>query len=308
LLNIRYKDTNTPIHRLSPFCKMIWVIDILVLALVFQNPLYISLLFLSTLAMVAAAGIWKQWGNFMKLVLYLGIITIIINAIVINSGAHVLFELPFEIPALGTINITLEAIFFGLMMTLRLLAIVSAFTIINFTVNPDDIMMSLIKLKLPYKSVMVTSLSSRFVPAVIDDIERLTDVQRARGLEIDRGKFFQRLIKRASILIPLLSNSLDRTVQVAEAMESRAFGNGKNRTFFKQITFSGFDVVTIVFTCLPLAMGIAISIMGYGTYSYYPSLDPINISGLEIFLMILLFILLISPVPLALLKRRIDLD
>jgi len=308
LISFRFKDKDTPVHRLNPFCKLVWVAIMLVLALIFDHPLYIFLLFLSTLPLVAVAKIWKEWASSIKLVLYLGIFIVVINTLVISHGAHVLLEAPFEIPALGPLNITLEAIFFGLMMTLRLLTIVSAFTILNFTVHPDDIMLAMIKMKLPYKSVLVTSLSTRFVPTVIDDIERLTDVQRTRGLEMDKGKLLQRVKKRATILVPLLSNSLDRTVQVAEAMESRAFGQGNSRTFYKEIRFSQFDIITLAFVVLPLVFAIAMRVSGYGSYRYYPSLEVMSFSGLESFWLAMLLLLMAMPVPMAFLKRRIDLD
>ena len=308
MISFRFQDKDTPVHRLNPFCKLVWVTGILVLALIFDHPLYIFLLFLSTLPLVAVAKIWREWASAIKLVLYLGIFIVVINTLVIGQGAHVLLEAPFEIPALGPLNITLEAIFFGLMMALRLLVIISAFTILNFTVHPDDMMLAMIKMKLPYKSVLATSLSTRFVPTLIDDIERLTDVQRTRGLEMDKGRLLQRVRKRATILIPLLSNSLDRTVQVAEAMESRAFGQGNGRTFYKEIRFSRFDVITLILVILPLVFAIALRTSGYGSYQYYPSLETINLGGVESFWLAILLLLMAAPVPMAFLKRRIDLD
>ena len=308
MISFRFQNKDTPVHRLNPFCKVVWVTVILVLALIFDHPLYIFLLFLSTLPLVAVAKIWREWASAIKLVLYLGIFIVVINALVVSQGAHVLLEAPFEIPALGPLNITLEAIFFGLMMALRLLAIISAFTILNFTVHPDDMMLAMMKMKLPYKSVLATSLSTRFIPTLIDDIERLTDVQRTRGLEMDKGRLLQRVRKRATILIPLLSNSLDRTVQVAEAMESRAFGQGTGRTFYKEIRFSRFDIIILIFVILPLVCAIALRTSGYGSYQYYPSLEAVSFGGLEGFWLAMLLLLMVAPVPMAFLKRRIDLD
>ena len=308
MISFRFKDKDTPVHHLNPFCKLAWVASILILALIFDHPLYIFLLFLSTLPLVAAAKVWREWSSSVKLVLYLGIFIVVINTLVVSHGAHVLFEAPFEIPALGPLNITLEAIFFGLMMALRLLAMLSAFTVLNFTVHPDDIMLAMIKMKLPYKSVLATSLSTRFVPTIIDDIERLTDVQRTRGLELDKGRLMQRVRRRATILIPLLSNSLDRTIQVAEAMESRAFGQGKGRTFYKEIRFSQFDIITLAFGVLSLIFGIFMRCSGYGDYQYYPSLEAISLGRLESFCLVILLLLMAALVPMAFLKRRIDLD
>lgn len=304
----KYQDKGTVIHRLSPLTKLAWGGGILVLCLIFNNPLYILLLFLAVLSLVALARIWREWASLMRLSLWLGASIIIINALVSYHGTHVLVEAPFKLPVMGTPVITVEAIAFGAVMALRLLVIISVFTLLNLTIHPDDIMSVLLKMKLPYKSVLVTSLSTRFIPCLIEDVERITDVHRARGLELDTGCWFKKLKSRAVITIPLLANSLDRAVQVAEAMESRAFGTGQRRTFYREIKMTRMDAVTLVFGILPVAFGIFLRLWGYGDYQYYPTLEAINISSSECFLLSILVLLLVAILPLALIKRRIELD
>ena len=306
--SFRYRDKGTPVHKLNPFSKLAWIVSILVLALILDNPLFLLLLFLSTLPVVKAAKVWREWLPAMKFTLFLCLAIIIINALVSSHGTHVLFEAPFRLPVMGTPVITLEAIVYGAAMSLRLLAIISAFAILTFTVHTDDMMLAMIRMKLPYKSVLVTSLSTRFIPTLIDDIERITDVQRSRGLELDKGKLSQRIRSRSSIVIALLSNSLDRAVQVAEAMESRAFGSGRGRTFYKDIKLTFTDVTTVVFALLPCALGIFMSLSGYGQYQYYPTIQGISLSGLEWSLLALMASLLFAILALAYIKQRVDLD
>lgn len=308
MISFRYQDKGTVIHKLNPFCKLLWVATIVVFALIFDGPLYILLLFLSTLPVAMVAKVWKEWASFMKFTLYICIAIIIINMLLSYHGTHVLLEAPFRLPVMGTPIITLEAIFFGVVMSVRLLAIISAFTILTFTIHPDDLMLSMIKMKLPYKSVLVTSLSTRFIPTLIDDVECISDVQRSRGLELDKGNLRQKIKSRMAIIIPLLSNSLDRTVQVSEAMESRAFGCGEKRTFYKEIGVSRMDAITLIFGLLTVAFGVFMCLSGYGDYQYYPTLEGINISGLEWPLLSLLMLLLLSVVLLAFMKGRIELD
>jgi energy-coupling factor transport system permease protein len=166
----------------------------------------------------------------------------------------------------------------------------------------------MIKMKLPYKSVLVTTLSTRFMPTLLDDVDRISDVQRARGLELDRGKLRHRIKSRASIVTALLANSLDRAVQVAEAMESRAFGTGVRRTFYRDISFSPADTTALVFSILPGALGIFMALSGYGQYQYYPSLSWISLSPGEWWLAGLMVLLVVALVPLAYLKQRVSLD
>ena len=306
--SFRYRDKDTLVHRLNPFSKLGWIISILILALVLNNPLFLLLLFLSTLPFVKAARVWSEWLSFMRLALYLSAAIILINALVSSHGTHILFEAAFHIPLVGAPVVTLEAIIYGVTMSIRLLAIISAFAVLTLTVNPDDMMLAMIKMKLPYKSVLVTSLSTRFIPTLLDDIERITDVQRSRGLELDKGKLVRKIKSRTSIVTALLSNSLDRAVQVAEAMESRAFGTGRGRTFYRDIGLSLMDVTTVIFSLLPATLGIFMGLSGYGQYQYYPTLSWINLSQQDWLLLGLMAILLVALLPLANLKQRVDLD
>ena len=163
-------------------------------------------------------------------------------------------------------------------------------------------------MRLPYKSVLVTSLSTRFVPCFVEDVGRISDGYRTRGVQLDAGGWFSKLKNRAKITTALLSNSLDRAVQVAEAMEARAFGTGKKRVFYKDINISRMDAVTLGVGLLPLAAGIAVRVLGFGDYQYYPSLTSIGFVGWEWALPVIMLLLLAAVVPLAFLKRRVELD
>lgn len=308
MISLQFKDKGTGIHKLNPFVKLTWLISIFVLALVFNHPLYLLLLFLATLPPVVAAKAWREWLASMRFVLYLCLAIVVINMLVSYHGSHILYQAPFKLPVMGVPTITLEAIVFGLGMALRLLVLISAFILINLTVHPDDMMLAMMKLKLPYKSVLVTSLSTRFVPTLIDDRERISDVQRSRGLELDKGKLVQRVKNYSTIIIPLLSNSLDRAVQVAEAMESRAFGSGTTRTFYRDIKLNRLDVLTLVATILPLVLGILMKWHGQGSYQYYPTLEGISLGGLESLLLALLVFSVSSIVLWGFTKRRLEID
>jgi len=308
VISFRYREKRTVIHKLNPFCKLAWVASVFVLALVLNNPIFLLLLFLSTLLLVITAKVWREWTSFMKYAIYISLTIVVVNTLVSYQGTHVLAEAPFTIPVMGTPTITLEAIIYGMAMSIRLLAIISAFAILTLTVNPDDLMLAMIKMRLPYKSVLVTALSTRFVPTLISDVERIADVQRSRGLELDKCSLPKRIKRSASVIIPLLSNSLDRTVQIAEAMESRAFGSGAKRTFYKDIKMSRMDIVTVIAGFAPSVLGIVMLILGFGDYQYYPTLGRMDLSGPEWTMLPILALVVSSVVFLAFLKRGVDLD
>jgi energy-coupling factor transport system permease protein len=305
---LSYRDKDTVIHALSPLVKLAWGGGLVVLSLIFSHPVYILMLFLSIIPLVWLAGVGREWASTLKLALWLGLSIIVINALFSYHGDHVLLTAPFRLPVVGSPVITLEAIVFGAVMALKLIVIISVFSLINLTVHPDDIMAVLLKMRLPYKSVLVTSLSTRFVPCLVEDIGRISDGYRTRGVQLDSGGWFKRLKNRGRISFALLGNSLDRAVQVAEAMEARAFGSGKKRVFYKEINVSKIDAVTLGVGLLPLAAGIGFRALGYGDYQYYPNLTSIGLGDWGWLMPTVILLLLAAVVPLAWLKRRIELD
>ncbi len=307
-MQFRYRENNAAVRRLSPFCKLAWVICIMIAALLLEHPLYLAVIFLATVPMALMAKIGRQWLWLVLFSLLMGILILVVNAIVINQGSTVLLEATFSVPTLGIPRITVEAIFFAVTMALRLVIIVSAFAVVSFSIHPDDQMLAMIQLRIPYKSVLVASLATRFVPALLEDLDRLNAVQQSRGLEMSRGSFTKRIKNRATVLVPLLANSLERCVQIAEAMESRAFGTGSKRTYFKRLHVTPFDVATILAAFFPLLWGILIVTQGYGDYDAYTNW---RIGMPEASELVLMFVLLASSIMLSvagLAKRRFDLD
>ena len=308
MIKYKYSDKGTAVHRLNPWCKLAWIGSVLILALIINNPLYLLLFLLSTLPLVLAAKVGTEWASLMRFFLLLFLFVVVINTLVGNRGANVLYQAPFAIPMMGTPKITLEAVLCGVGNGIRLLTIISAFTLLTFTIHPDDLMLAMVKVKLPYKSVMVTSLSTRFVPTLVDDAQCISNVQKCRGLNLEGGRRIQRAKNHMAIAIPLLSNSLDRAVQVAEAMESRAFGSGKNRTFYKELKITRFDILILVFALVPLVVGIGMRCFGWGAFQYYPVVQGINLTAMEAVMLSILVLLLNSMFILVLLRRRVDID
>lgn len=307
-LEFRYQDKNTVIHRLNPVVILVWGGSIVLLSLLFDNPIYISILLLAITIAVKLSEIWREWGSVLKLCLWLSIGIIIINALVSYNGVHVLAAAPFKLPVIGRPIVTMEAIAYGAVMALKLIITISAFAFINLTVHPDNIMLVFLKMKFPQKSVFITSLSTRFIPCLVDDVQRIGDAYRTRGMQFNSGNWLSKLKKRAGVILPLLTNSLDRSIQVAEAMEARAFGTGYQRSFYKNITFSRLDVFILTICAIPLVLGIILRIMNYGGYQFYPILGEINPSFFEMILLIIWGLSLITIIPLSLIKRKVDLD
>jgi len=307
-MSFRYEEKESSIHKLNPLVKLVWALSLMIVAIIVNHPLFLLLLLLATLPVVVVSRVWYKWAGLIQMTLYLCLAITLINLLVSYHGTHVLWQASYKIPVLGYPAITLEALLFSLGMSLRLLTVISVFAIVTLTVHPDDILQTMLKVKIPRKPVLVVSLATRFLPVLMSDAERISAVQQSRGLQLERGNLIQRIQNRMAIVIPLLSNSLDRTVQVAEAMESRAFGSAKTPVFFKQLKISRLDWLALALSILAAMTAVVMDWKGWADYQYYPTFAPFGLNGTETLVLAMLLILIISIVPVALIAKRRQFD
>jgi energy-coupling factor transport system permease protein len=305
---LNYRPGNSNLYRLNAYARLLWSLGVIVLCLIFNSPVYLLILLVSVVIIVNSANLLKPWTTILKLGIWMGITIIIINMLFSYHGTHILLTVPFQLPVLGTPVITLEAMAFGTSMAVKLLIIISAMAFINYSVHPDDIMAVMLKMRLPYKSVLVTTLSTRYIPCLADDVSRIRDAYRTRRINLDTGNWFKRAKNNSATVMPLLSNSLERAVQVAEAMEARAFGSGKKRVFYHAIKSSAIDWIILACAGLPLVLGIVIRIIGHGDYQYYPSFPEISLKPADLIWPLALLLSLLLILPAAAIRRKIELD
>lgn len=306
-VSLAYQPVGSAVHRLNPFVMLSWLASLAIASLAIQHPVWLLLVFLSTIPVALAAGVATEWRRVMRFVLWMMIAIVVINAVIGGHGEHVLLIAGFRLPLVGSPRLTLEALAFGGSMGLRLAAIISGFALLNLCVHPDNLLRAAIKLRLPYRFVLTTSLSIRFVPVLLQDAATISDVQQSRGLSYDSGGLTQRIRSRGALVLPLLSNALDRAVQVAEAMESRAYGAARRCTFYRDEPLRPYEVVLLLVLWVGIALSAWSAVAGIGRYSYYPSLSPLSMSANDWLMLVAITATLCSVAVVGVfLPRRLD--
>jgi energy-coupling factor transport system permease protein len=84
--------------------------------------------------------------------------------------------------------------------------------------------------RVPYEFSFAFTTAVRFVPVLAEEAQTIMDAQKARGLELEKGNFMKRIRNYVPVLIPLIVSAIRRSLELAEAMESRAWGATKKRT------------------------------------------------------------------------------
>ncbi len=141
------------------------------------------------------------------------------------------------------------------MMRFLSLAVVSM-CVVN-TTDPGLYAPALAKLKVPYKGAFVVDLAMRYLPVYVEELETTMNAQMARGYKVKvRGGLFARILNTVPLIVPVAMNAMLSIYDVADAMELRAFGAEKTRTWYRTVDFKRRDYASIVLLFCMLAVAI----------------------------------------------------
>jgi energy-coupling factor transport system permease protein len=285
-----------------------WAISFMLLSAVIEDPVMQAALFAATLPLIYRARIFDRWWGFLKLSLVFSVFIVVLNVLFIHQGDTIIFSLPWEVPTMGHFDITLEAFCYAIGISLRLTVMITAFVILTYTVNPDDIFEMLMKVRPLQRTAFLVSLAVSYVPAMLRDMDDIRISLQTRGYELDDKKIVNRIKKSSAIILPLLMNSLDRSLQKAESMESRAYGTGKSRTCLFGRRLTRFDDLMLAAALLPAVAGALSLLLPVGKYQYYPEIEPIAVTACYAVVVLMLFLAGSGVGYISLFKRRADID
>jgi len=218
-----YQDKDSRIHRLDARPKMVFVLAFFLLSILISDILNLALLLFFVIVVAAAGKVMRETLGLLKYTAYVALFLFLFSIIFAPAGDQVILDL-------GLFKVMEGSILFAVSMCLRLLLTVVAFAILTFTVHPDDLLRILSKFG--FKSMTGMSIATRMYPTIAADSTAISDAMKARGVEFDDGNLIRKAKARAPVMMPLLMNSMERSMDIAEAMETRGFGAGKRTRYF----------------------------------------------------------------------------
>jgi energy-coupling factor transporter transmembrane protein EcfT len=91
----------------------------------------------------------------------------------------------------------------------------------------------------------MVSVALRFVPTLLEEVERMKEAQVARGADFAGGGVIRRLRKMATLVIPLILCTFRRADELALAMEGRGYHRGP-RTYLRELKFTKADYAALL--------------------------------------------------------------
>jgi energy-coupling factor transport system permease protein len=239
---LKFRKVYSPIHNLDPRVKFIYVIAIFVAAILFYQVIPLLLLFFMQLPFVLLARVQRQWLRSLRGAAFLAAFIFIINvaSTFFISGYKLT---PFDIESAAA-------------LTLRFVVLVESFSVFFLTTSPDHLGLALEESRVPYEFAFAFTTAVRFVPVLAEEAQTIMDAQKARGLELEKGNLLKRIRNYIPVLIPLIVSAIRRSLELAEAMESRAWGATKKRTNLYLLQLHRGDFVLLAITIGIIAVAV----------------------------------------------------
>jgi energy-coupling factor transport system permease protein len=228
---------NTIYHRLDPRVRLSITLSIFTVSLLSHSIILLLSLVAIILAVVSVARIFHRFARSMILTAAISLVAFGLNYFLRPGSPH-------------------EAIVFGI----RLFAVISSTSLFFLSTTPDELEQVLKWFRLPPDFVMIFVISIRFVPVLMLDALQIMDAQRSRGLEFDKGNFVRRLRNSIPIIVPLIAVALNRSLDLAEAMDSRAYGATKRPTSLYRPVLCRKDYAVLALAAAGLIFGIYVSL------------------------------------------------
>jgi len=240
----QYIPGDSPIYRLDPRVK---ILAVLLLSIVILNagPVESPIVTVFLLAAVALSGLSgrRVAGALKPLVWFFAILFCL--HLFFTEGRPIFPTLP---------AVTYEGLERGVSVTWQFIALVVSAAVLTMTTAPSELVGGFEKLLRPFNRLgvpshdiaIMVSISLRFVPTLLEEVERMREAQVARGADFASGGLVKRLKKMATLVIPLILCTFRRADELALAMEGRGYHRGP-RTYLRELKFSRSDYAALLF-------------------------------------------------------------
>ena len=244
----QYYKADSVLHKCDPRTKLLLTIAFIVVIFLCKNFFALGLMTLLTVVSMLVSKVpVKMFLKSMKPIIPLVLLTAVLN-IFYTTGGEVLFSF-------WKITIRDKAIFTAIFIAIRIFCLIIISSLLTYTTTPtmltdgiERLLKPLDVILKPFNSfrvhtlAMMMTLALRFIPTLIEEIDKIMNAQKARGADLETGGIMQRAKALIPIISPLFVSSFRRAYELAFAMDCRCYTGGDGRTRMKQMKFKLSDL------------------------------------------------------------------
>lgn len=239
----QYVPGDSPVHRLDPRVKIVAVLlsSIVILNAGLAESLAVTAFLLAAAAFSGLSG--SSISAALKPLAWFFAILFGLH-LFFTDGRPIVDFLP---------TVTYEGLWRGSAVTWQFVALVVSAAVLTMTTAPSELVGGFERLLRPFSRIgvpshdiaVMVSVALRFVPTLLEEVERIREAQMARGADFGAGSPVRRLSKMASLVIPLVLCTFRRADELALAMEGRGYHRGP-RTYLHELKFTRTDYAVLL--------------------------------------------------------------
>lgn len=233
------------IHRLDPRVKLILTFAFILLVFIPDNWIGLA-------AAVLLLGVCVGLSHIPPKTIFKGLKPVI-PLLLFTSVINIFYVQGTPLVSFWILTITREGIFTAIFISIRILCLIAAGSLLTYTTSPTTLTDALERVLSPLKVfhisvheiAMMMTIALRFIPTLIEETDKIMAAQKARGADLESGNLLQRVRALIPILVPLFISSFRRAYELATAMECRCYHGGDGRTRMKQLHLAARDYVSL---------------------------------------------------------------
>ena len=250
----QYYKAESIIHRLDPRTKLV-ITCLFLMSLFVGNNFYgygiaIGVIIIYTLLSKVPFSFIRKG---LKPVGYIILLSVVLN--LFTTPGEAIFTWKF-------VKITGAGVELAVLIAIRIMLLIVGSSIMTYTTTPNQLTDGIEKLfnwmnklHIPVHEIaMMMSIALRFVPILVEELDKIMKAQTARGAKFNTGKLSARIKSMIPIVVPLFVSAIRRANDLAMAMESRCYRGGEGRTKLKPLKYARRDIVfygvILIYMCL----------------------------------------------------------
>lgn len=257
------------LQKSHPFVLLIYFIAVIGLTMFQRHYIFVFISFSTGLItwITIKKGCWQREIKYYLLLLFIITLT---NPLFVKEGVTILYENTYLV-------VTLEALLYGFVFGLLLVAIMLWFSIMKEYLQEDHIVY-LFGSTMPILGVvisMVLRLTTKFT-------EQYRRIKEANQLVFQQSSIKNKVKQQLDIFIILITWAFESSIDMMDSMNARGYGN-IHRSHFHLFIFTALDALYIIILLILSGICIYGFIQYYHGFYYYPIMQVVTITIKDIF-------------------------
>lgn len=268
------------LSKYNPIVILLYFISNILITMLTKNPVFIMISFVSVIIYALVLKFPNKVYKQVILIIVLILISALTNPLFNKMGDTIVLQI-------GKTKFSFEAIFYGFVAALMIIAIIIWFRNYNLVMSSDKFLYLFSKY-FPNISLII-SMILKLIPDMLKKIKDLDDAQKVIGIYAKKG-FFKKIKNKFLILGSLFSWTIEHALISAESMKARGYGlSGK--THYKAFKFKFRDALLCFYIIASTVYIIIFNSNILLNYTFYPIIEPVAIDNLSITGYIIFFLL-----------------